>query len=80
MSGGHSSLFPTLVKGCSWPMAVPPSSQVDCQIVHSSMLVDIASAWRFLLFTGKELATRHGLNPEDIMLSPSSPSFLRELV
>jgi len=52
-------------------MAVPPSSQVDCQIVHSSTIVDIANAWRFLLFTGKELATRHDLNPEDIMLSPS---------
>ncbi|KAG5641669.1 hypothetical protein DXG03_004518 [Asterophora parasitica] len=51
-----------------WTVAVPPNAQIDCMVVHSTAVTRVANAWRFLLLQGKDLAAKHNVKPEDLML------------
>jgi hypothetical protein len=53
----------------SWPVAVAPGAQMDCQIVHEAVVEDTIAAWKFLLDNAAALARKWSVPPESLILS-----------
>ncbi|KAF8890621.1 hypothetical protein BD779DRAFT_1516063 [Infundibulicybe gibba] len=57
-----------------WPIAVPPHSQIDCQIIHRTSVSRVADAWHFLLKNGLALSDELGIRPGEIILITNAGS------
>ncbi|TBU45668.1 hypothetical protein BD309DRAFT_955656 [Dichomitus squalens] len=51
-----------------WTIVVPPEADYTVDVVHSTEIVRVPDAWRYLLDAGKDLAKKHGVQPEDLIL------------
>ena len=50
---------------------VPPEVEYIVKVIHSKEFVNIHDAWGYLLDVGKDLARKHSVQPEELVLSPS---------
>lgn len=57
---------------------VPPGTKQQIQIVHETLVTSTGRVWRYLLDNGKELAERHGVRPEDLILGGSAQTARRD--
>ncbi|KAG6853163.1 hypothetical protein C0991_006451 [Blastosporella zonata] len=60
--------FPLPGDAVCWTLVVLPFAQVDCQVAHASYIERVSDAWRFLLLNGKDLAAKHNVQPDELML------------
>ncbi|PIL25894.1 hypothetical protein GSI_11647 [Ganoderma sinense ZZ0214-1] len=51
-----------------WTAVVPPEAEYTIDIVHVREMVRVHDAWGYLLDAGKEMARKHGIQPEDLIL------------
>ena len=54
---------------CSWAVVVPPEAEYTIDVVHAKEMVRVHDAWGYLLDAGKDMARKHGVQPEDLILS-----------
>ena len=55
---------------------VPPQSEHNVQVIHDAFVTSTDAAWRYLLDNGKELAQKHGIAPEELMLGAHTSTYL----
>lgn len=53
---------------------MPPEAEYTILVTHTNEVARVHDAWNFLLDAGKSVAERHGVKPEDLILSQLSPS------
>ncbi|KAF8891032.1 hypothetical protein BD779DRAFT_1784896 [Infundibulicybe gibba] len=51
-----------------WPIAVSPSDEITCQVLHEAGISRVDDAWGFLLKNGFALSCEFGISPEEIIL------------
>ncbi|TFK69796.1 hypothetical protein BDN72DRAFT_878230 [Pluteus cervinus] len=51
-----------------WPISVPPTAQIDCQIVHEQSMTSVPGAWHFMLDHAQFLGDEFSISPESIIL------------
>lgn len=55
----------------SWPVAVPPYSQIDVAVAHEAYLSCIKDAWQYLLENEEDHAADAGIKPEEFIIGES---------
>ena len=53
----------------SWAAALNAGDEVTLYVEHQAHLSSVNDAWKYLLNEALTLAGRHGVNPEDFILS-----------
>ncbi|EKM52601.1 uncharacterized protein PHACADRAFT_31094 [Phanerochaete carnosa HHB-10118-sp] len=51
-----------------WPIVTSPGTRLTVHMLHSNYIVNVNDAWSLLLARAPELARKHGVRPEDLML------------
>ena len=54
---------------------MPPEAEYTLHIVHTKEVVRVHDSWNYLLDSGKTIAKKYGIKPEDLILS-KSPRYL----
>ncbi|KAG6873103.1 hypothetical protein C0995_002946 [Termitomyces sp. Mi166 len=70
MPHGNTSMEPFPLPGDAtcWTLIAIPYAESRCRIIQSSSFERVADAWRFLLLHGRDLAMKHDIKPEKLML------------
>ena len=69
-----ASPFPIPDEKECWPIALPPRGNATVFVHHETGLDSVNDAWQFLITRGAELASTHGVDPQDLILGKSRDS------
>ncbi|KAI1790577.1 hypothetical protein LXA43DRAFT_890846 [Ganoderma leucocontextum] len=51
-----------------WTVVVPLEAEYTINVVHAKEMVRVHDAWGYLLNAGRDMAHKHGIQPEDLIL------------